>query len=174
MLLNEKYTWDKANQTLYRLVFPSLPQFLGAGLNDTKNFVINGNSALLPGLTLSSQEWPWQGGKIKIPDARPTFNDLIVSFLIDEYLMNWKLFFKWILYYNNNKDKYVEDPNNLVCDAFLIYYNNWLQKEVLKMQFINIFPTSLSDIELTTKTDGSDSLEGRVTFALDRYEIIDL
>jgi len=116
----------------------------------------------------------WQGGTIKVPSARPTFNDLTVSFLIDEYLNNWKLFFKWILYSNNNKDKYSEDWNNVVCDAYLLYYNNWLKKPVLRMNFINLSPTSLSDIELTSKTDGSETLEGRVSFSLDRYEVKDI
>lgn len=166
-----KQTFDKTNQTLYKLVFPTLPHIKNFTANKLKNFTINGNSAVLPGLTVSSIQYPWQGGFIKFPDSKPEFNSLTVSYLIDEDLENWKLFFKWILEYNNNKDKYVEDPNNIVCDAYLIYYNNWLKKEILRMNFINIFPTSLSDIELTTKTDGSDSIEGRVVFDFDRYEL---
>lgn len=170
MNLNNQ-TFDKTNQTLYKLVFPTLPHIKSVTANKLKNFTINGNSAVLPGLTISSIQYQWQGAHIKIPDARPEFNSLTVSYLVDEDLENWKLFFRWILEYNNNKDKYIEDPNNIVCDAYLIYYNNWLKKEILRMNFINIFPTSLSDIELTTKTDGSESIEGRVVFDFDRYEL---
>ena len=173
MNLNNQ-TFDKTNQTLYKLIIPNLPHITGVSLNKIKNFTINGNSAILPGLSISAVDYAWQGGKIKLPDARTEFNNLTVSYLIDEDLNNWKLFFYWILQYNNNKDKYVEDPNNIVCDAFLVYYNNWLKKPVLKMKFINIFPIAISDIELTTKTDGSEVIEGHVTFALDRYELQDI
>lgn len=172
MLLNEQ-TFDKTNQTLYKLIFPVLPVFLNSGINDIKNFTVNGNSALLPGLTISEQSMAWMGGQIKYPDKNISFNNLTVSFLIDEKLNNWKLFWKWLIFINNNKDKYVEDWNLLTTDAYLIYYDNWFGSEVLRMNFVNLWPNALSDIELTTKTDGSDILEGRITFSFDRNELID-
>jgi len=41
MRLDDNYTWDKTNQTLYKLIFPSLPQFLKSDNNEIHNFVIN-------------------------------------------------------------------------------------------------------------------------------------
>lgn len=82
----------------------------------------------------------WQGGKIFLPDARISFSEFSATILIDEAYNNWKMLFKWITTINNNKDKYVEDFTNLLTDASLLVYDNWLNNVVLKLKLVNIWP----------------------------------
>lgn len=173
MNLSEQ-TWDKANQTLYRFVMPKVPHFIPKKYQ-IENFTINGNSVNLPGINISAMDREWQGGKIKYPDARVTWNDLQITYLVDEDYNNWKVFWYWIAYMNNNKDKYTEDFDKIVTDARLIIINNWMQvhKPVLEVFFKNIWPCNLSDLNLTTKIDGAEILEASISFAFDRCELIE-
>lgn len=162
---------DKANQTLFRLVFPKIP--VTNSITDNKQFILNIHTINIPGITISSQEMRWQGGKIMIPDGVIDFPEWTISFIVDETYSNWKVLHNWITYLNNNKDKFVEDYTNYSSDAMLLCKNNWMKDDVLKLNFIRVWPTSLGEISLTTRTDGSELIECDVTFAYDRYEIVE-
>lgn len=169
-LANSNYI-DTAQQTLFRLIFPKMPSSIS--LKETKDFILYLHTVNVLGISLSSNEHHWQGAKIPYPEANLEFPELTVSFIIDESFNNWIIFYKWLIMMNDNKKNFGKDFKEYSTDAILLCKNNWMKTNSLKLQFFGIWPLSLGDISLTTRSDGSELLECDVTFQYDRYELVE-
>jgi len=156
---------DKSTPSLFQIVFSKLP-FECDGVD---YFSLNIHSTSIPGLDLSAEELRWQGAYTKRPGSSLNFSDLSVDFIVDEYYKNWIFFYKWITFIHNNKDKFTENYPKYCAQASILIKNNW-NKNILEIKIIDIWPTSLGDISLTSRSN-EDYIEGNVSFSYDRYEI---
>lgn len=165
----ENQTFDKASDTLYSFLLTDLPGVITR--DKSRSLLLNCNTVYLPGVSLGIERINFLGGFINTPSNDISFDSMDIVFLIDENLENWKTLFNWMMFMHNNKDKFAVAWDEPVVTGILSYYNNWLNSKVLEIEYAKLWPTALSQITLTTKTDGSQYLEAQVTFTFDRAEI---
>lgn len=161
-------TLDISTPSLYKLVFSNLPKW-GDGVDQ---FTLNVHTSPIPGINLPSTEFPFQGGIHKQAEGKLNFNDWSIEFMVDEEYSNWYFIYKWMTFINNAKDDYLEKHVDYSADATLILLNNW-KKEIKHIKFIDIWPTDLSDINLSFRS-GLEYNECSATFMYDRFEVINL
>ena len=109
---------DKSTPTNYQLIFPVIPTETSIGANNP--FVMNIHSAILPSVSIATEELRWQGNKTRHGLIPMEFDPWLVSFVVDAQLANWKLLFDWMSYINNNNDKIAEEHGNYSVDCSLI------------------------------------------------------
>jgi len=131
-------------------------------------------SVNLPGITLSGpakQSTPF----LTIPKAGDvlTYNPLSVTFTVDEDLQTIKAIQNWLLgiadpsaFQNRN----INYKNNY-SDATLTILTG-LNNNNLKIQFVNLFPTDISDIKFDTKESADDIIVASANFKYEYYTIL--
>ena len=165
----ETQTFDKSSDTLYTFTITDLPGIISR--TESRNLILNCNTVYLPGMSLSPTKVNYAGGFINTPSNDVSFDDMQLVFLLDEKLSNWKTLFNWMLFMHNNKDKFAVSWDEPVVTGILSYYNNWATEKILEIEYCKLWPKSLSQITLSSKTDGTQYLEATVTFTFDRPEL---
>jgi len=161
---------NKAAPTNFVLSFPVLPtQTTTSG---SVPLVMNIFGAVVPSISLNSEEKMWQNTKVKGVQSPLEFDQWLVNFVVDDYFQNWKLLFDWMAYINNNKDKMMEREINFKVDASLILLNNFKTK-ILNITFVGIWPTTLGEVSMNQR-EGDISLECMVNFNYDYFEVEEL
>ena len=161
---------NKAAPHSYELIFPQLP--VETSMAEKNQLVLNIHSTVIPALTLSEQELPWQGGKAKTFSGEITFEPWFVHFLVDSDFTNWRLMYNWITFINNNKNRYSKNNVEYKVDASLKITDNF-EKTVMTIKFVNVWLNNLGEVALTHK-EGEETLNSTANFSYDRYEITDL
>lgn len=164
-----KNTFDKASDTLFTFQITGLPGVISP--DDTSNLVLNCNSTMIPGISVSVVQEHWQGGYTKFAMGNATFDTLSVNFLVDEDLANWKTLFNWVLFCNNNKDKYAVAWDENTVTGILEYYNNYMNKVVMTLKLNHLWCSGVGGIQLTTKTDGAQYLEANAVFEFTNLDL---
>lgn len=158
---------DKATPTNYQLIFPLIPEQTSISANNP--FVMNIFSAVIPSLSIATEELRWQGNKTRHSMEPIEFDPWLVSFVVDSRLENWKLLFKWMAYINNNFDKIAEQHYKYGVDAALVVTDNYANA-VLELRFIDIWPATLGEVSFSQR-EGDITLESTVNFNYDYFLI---
>ena len=127
----------------------------------------------LPGLALDDIERPTPFINLYSPSTKLTYNPLNVTFIVDEDLVTWQNLQQW-LFQIANPDGFEgrnKNPSNNVSDATLTILTN-LNNSNLRIQYYNVFPISLSDIDFDSKQSADDIITASATFRYDYYEIL--
>lgn len=161
---------NKSLPTNFRLAFPVLPAEVA--LDGSQELVLNIHTIILPGITLSPIELPWQGSKRR--DAGElTFEDFTVNFIVDTQFTNWKVIYNWIKYisqaWNDDREKAMEQYYNYTVDATLQILDNF-NTEILRVNFKNMWPQSMSEVQFSYR-DREAVIESTAVFAYNYYEI---
>ena len=158
-----------AHTSRYRMVFPFMP-FLGEDDNGKaeqgEGVTLMCNEVNLPGLTLDVLPIETPYLEQKIPSNRLAFDDLTLTFAIDELFENYKMLYDWMTLIKHPERYSVDD---MIVDASLFIYSN-NNNPKLEFKLFRIFPFALDAITFTTKVDDSDDLECSVTFAVEWME----
>ena len=159
-------------------------------------------TANIPGISLGTGTQPTSLYDIPVPGEKITYQDLSISFLVDENLNNYKEIHDWLLGLgfpsNHNQfrdlqataaDRFpgstkgsvvagVETPSPLAeggiySDATLTVLNS---KNIAKteIRFQNIFPTSLGGLSYDVKRADVDYLTASVDFTYMNYDIVQI
>lgn len=155
---------NKASANTFHLVFPKLP----ISTDGERELMLNINGTVIPSIAIGETTQHWMGGTRKFPEGNVQFGDWEMNFLVDEKLKNWQLLYSWMMYINNNKDKYVE--YQFQTDATLQILDNYKNK-ILDLKIVNAWPTRLGQINMTY-TEGNSYLQCSVALGFDRLEII--
>ena len=94
---------NKAAPTNFMLSFPVLPS--QSTISASVPLVLNIFSAVVPSVSLNSEERTWQNTKVKGTQSPLEFDQWLVNFVVDDNFQNWKVIFDWMAYISNNKDK---------------------------------------------------------------------
>jgi hypothetical protein len=159
------------------------------------NFTINrapyvtftGNRVNIPGLSCGFAEQPTYLKNIPIPGDKPVFEDLTLSFLVDEELKNYMEIQRWIRginypeslseIYDFQKDggEYTgfTDQNNLYSDATLVVLNSKNLPQ-FSVKFLNIFPYSLGSLQMDATVEDYGYFTTEVSFKYTIYDIFDM
>jgi hypothetical protein len=129
--------------------------------------------ASLPGLNLGIVEVPTPFVKMPVPGEKIQFNDLSITFKVDEDMKNWNEIFEWMvaLGFPQSFEQYKEIREKqlgegVYSDATLMVLNSNMNPN-LEFQFVNLFPYMLSDLDFSTQGADVEYIEATVQF---RYE----
>lgn len=135
-------------------------------------------SVNIPGVSVDSAIRSTPTLETSYPSNKINYDDLNITFTIDESLESWKQMYDWFrsMAYHDVKVK-----NNLlqqfggkvVCDGILTVMSA-LNNPLLRVQFANMYPTSLSDIQFDTKTSADEILTASVSFKYTHFDILPL
>ena len=182
-------TYDYASPNQWRINFDRLPL--------TTWFCTNAN---IPGITLGEAQYPTPMSDIPISGDKLTFDTLNIQFLVDEELKNYREMWEWLVglgfpkqhsqfsdvlsesklntvlpgasrmtYSNKAGQKTTLTDGASYSDATMTFYNS---KNIAKVEvhFRDIFPTSLSGIDLTTDTSDVEYIRVEASFRYLYYE----
>ncbi|NBP03142.1 MAG: hypothetical protein EBU90_24160 [Proteobacteria bacterium] len=111
------------------------------------------------------------------PGTKLTYNALEVSFIIDEALVGWKNLHDWFTSiaspegFEKRYDTSLDKTNKNLSDANLTILSA-LNNPVARIQFINAFPTTITDINFDTTLSADTIITARATFRYDYYKVI--
>jgi len=116
----------------------------------------------LPGITMSGMPYglPQREG-LMLPGGSVEYEQLIVGFLVDEYLKNWQEVFTWI----TGKPEYTDGVLTILSSSM---------NPTLEIHFANMFPTNLSEIQFDTTVMETTNLITNITFAYSEYTVKNL
>jgi len=162
-----KTNLNKSSPQNFELIFPVIPTI--GNIKESNELTLNIYQSVIPSLTLSDMEVNWQGGAAHYDSGGVTFEPWFTNFVVDSDFSNWKALYKWIIYINNNKDRYGRARGEFTVDAtFNITNNN--NDLVLSIDFINVWPNMLGEISMSYR-EGEQYLTSNVNFMYDRYEV---
>ena len=159
-------------------------------------------SANIPGISIGSASMPTGLKDIPIPGEKVSYQDLAISFLVDENLNNYKEIHDWIIalgFPQNHTqsadlqaagaDRYPGTTSGAVVpitntpvplaeggtysDATLTVLNS-KNIAVTEIRFNNIFPTSLGSLSYDVQASDVNYLQASVDFSYMYYEIVQL
>jgi hypothetical protein len=141
----------------------------------------------VPSLTIPSSSGA--GGnpftKITYPGDHIEFGELSIDFKIDEGLRTWFDIYSWIqglgfpekfeqygkildIDGNDNNSININDKNNLYGQGTLLI-NSSQNNPLVRINFINIYPTSLSELSFDTRETDVNFVTSTVSFKYDYY-----
>lgn len=133
----------------------------------------------LPGITLGDASRQYAAGKASIPGDSLEYNELTLTFAVDESLNNWREIYNWMrglapthLGKERNQYKKLQDSTDgTVSDGTLIIMTNSVNPNIT-VSFKDLFPTSLSDISLRTTDSSVEVITATVSFRYTYYDIV--
>ena len=139
------------------------------------------NTVNLPGLSLGVVNAPNYLKELPLPGDRLVFDDLNLTFIVDEKLENYLAVHNWMRglgFPDSIKDfiDQVTDQDNLIdmdqqySDGTLLVLNNQFNS-VARVKFNGLFPTSLSRLQFDASNDDYQTLTATVTFKYTIYNI---
>jgi|TARA_R110002020_G_scaffold253997_1_gene467748 hypothetical protein len=130
-------------------------------------------SVNLPSLTVSTMEVPAPalGVPIKSPVGRYSYENMSVSFLVDEKMDNWLEVYNWMYDMSTAEtDCRVLNPyNKILSDATLTIMDGSytpMKRVIIK----DIFPVGISGIQFSSVVVDTEPVIATVTFAFTTYE----
>ena len=151
---------------------PTAFQFV---LNRTPETVYFCRSVNVPGITFGEILRPTNGlVDIKVPGDSFRYDDLTLSFLINEDLGNWKEIHDWMRSMASvEKHEGETSMKNNYSDATLMLLSS-NYNPTFKFDFIDCFPKSLSSIDFDTSLNDVNPINAVVTFGFNYYTIENL
>ena len=139
------------------------------------------NSARIPELNLELTRQPSYLKNIDVPGERLTYGDFTLRFLVDENMENYLSVYEWLtgLGFPETTKEFAEiikdkegqrDPKEAFCDGTLRILNS-NYREVAKVKFNDLFPTSLTSLDFDATATDVQYLTAEATF---KYTIYDL
>jgi hypothetical protein len=133
----------------------------------------------LPGVSLGQASFSTPLLDMNLAGTKINYNPLNIKFTIDEEILSWKQLYAWFLSIASPKgfderntlsslqSKRISDKN--YSDATLIGLSA-LNNPVFKIHFLNIFPTSLSDIDFDTSSSADTIITADAAFHYESFE----
>lgn len=130
----------------------------------------------LPGLSLPNVNFPTSALNIPYPGDQLLYNDLTVSFKVDENLANYLEIHNWLrsLGRLDSYQALALQPSytgdGLYSEISLMLLTSYKNPN-FEVVFENAFPTSLSGLDFITTAEDVDYLEAEVVFKYVKYEL---
>jgi hypothetical protein len=167
------------------------------GIHQLPKVEFNTVSANLPGISVDTSAMATPFKDIPIMGEKATFENLSLSFIVDEYLENYISLHNWMtgisfpqsrLQFSTFRDTTSNTPaasrtetatdvigqaipdRSMYSDAFLMILSN-KNNPIVEVNFLNIFPISLSALDFTQAATDVDYLTASAEFSYQLYEI---
>ena len=176
---------DYASPTQFRFGIHQLPK--------VEFFTVTAN---LPGISVPTATMPTPYKDISIMGEKTEFEDLTISFIVDEYLENYISLHNWMTgigfpqdraQFSTYRDVTSNTPaaggtssvdqiglatpdKSMYSDAFLMILSN-KNNPIIEVNFHNVFPTSLSALDFSQDATDVEYLTASAEFSYQVYEI---
>jgi hypothetical protein len=176
---------DYASPTQFRFGIHQLPK--------VEFFTVTAN---LPGISVPTATMPTPYKDISIMGEKTEFEDLTISFIVDEYLENYISLHNWMTgigfpqdraQFSTYRDVTSNTPadggtpsvdqiglatpdKSMYSDAFLMILSN-KNNPIIEVNFHNVFPTSLSALNFSQDATDVEYLTASAEFSYQVYEI---
>jgi hypothetical protein len=133
----------------------------------------------VPGVTLGDSSKYYATGKVAIPGDNLEYDELNITFIVDESLNNWREIYNWMRGLaptsigsdSSNQYKDLENSDfRLVSDGDLHIMTNTGNPNI-HFSFKDLFPMSLATIPMNTTATSIDALTATVSFRYTRFDI---
>jgi hypothetical protein len=140
-------------------------------------------SVNIPGVSVGQAPINFPSITVYSPGNQITYNNLNVNFLVDEAVISWQNLYDWFRSFASPdgtdernlktalQNEYSNQDKKQYSDATLTVLNN-LNNPVIRVQFTNVFPVSLSDINFDTRMSADDMITADATFVYDEFKFI--
>lgn len=161
------YNINTVSGTNFVFILPNFPNL---------NFTVQ--SANLPGVFGSHIELPTPLGKFNNGYDKLEYESLMVEFLVDESLNNWREVYNWMralapthLFSGSNQYKLWKDANKELASPATLYILTNSNNINIKVEFKNLFPISVSGIDFSAQDTTDVKKHAKVQFVYDWYDI---
>lgn len=110
---------------------------------------------------------------IRLPGNRFQFEDLQVSFPIDENMLNYKEIFNWMQGLAPYSDNISELKDMHKSSDAVLYILNSQYNPIISYKFYNIFPTFLSGLDFDVTLNDTDVVVASAVFTYTHYDIFE-
>jgi len=153
---------ERINQLL-----PSYYRFYISRLPYTTYFC---QSASLPTVTMGEVLMPTPFMAVKQP-TKLDFDELSITFIVDEEMKNWLEIFNWMRSMTNVEDyEEFKASNTHLCTANLLILNS-NKNPKLNVTFEGLYPRTLSSIDFSSILTDPEPFQCTATFAYRNYNI---
>ena len=142
-------------------------------------------SVNIPGVSVGQAPINFPSLMVYSPGNQITYNNFNMTFLVNEDVQSWIDLHDWFRSFaspdgtneRNLKSALQNQYNNMssekqqYSDATLTILNN-LNNPIVRVEFTNMFPVSLSDIIFDTKQSADDIITADATFVYDQFKFI--
>ena len=140
------------------------------------------NSARIPELNLELTQQASYLKNIAVPGERLTYGDFTLRFLVDENMENYLSVYNWLtgLGFPETTKEFADiikdsdgqtDPKEAFCDGTLRILNS-NYREVAKVKFKDLFPTSLSSLDIDATNTDVQYFTAEATFKYTIYDLV--
>ncbi len=113
------------------------------------------------------------------PGTKLKYEPLDISFLIDESLQSWRDMYDWFISiadpdgFQGRRNGTELQQQKYFSDATLTILSN-LNNPIIRIQFTNVFPLSMSGIEFDTRLSADTQVTCNATFRYQSYKYLTL
>jgi len=147
--------------TKYVLTFPEVP-----------DMVYFCQKANVPGVSLGQALQQTPNLDLYHSGTKLTYNTFDVTFLVNENLSAWTTLYKWMIDLSSVETTYTKRKENKKQAVLTVMSNQNNPK--LRVKILNIFPTSLSDLQFDTTLSAEEHISATVSFRYDWFDIEEL
>ena len=127
-------------------------------------------NASLPTVTMSEVQMPTPFVPVKFP-SKLDFDELSVTFIIDEGMKNWLEIFNWMRSCTQVEGYGEIAPPNRHLSTGTLYILNSTKNPKLSVTFEGMYPRTLSAIDFSSTVMDSEALQATATFAYRNYNV---
>lgn len=149
-------------------------------IKKTPNVNYHCQSVNVPGISMGNADQPNPYVNVPVPGDHIQFGDLNIEFKIDENMANYLEIFDWIkgIGFPDTNQQYADliaryRGEGVLSDATCLILNSAKNPNV-RIDYIDIFPVSLSDIYLDTRETDVNVAVASVTFKISSFNITKL
>ena len=148
---------------------------------DTQYFL---QAANIPGISCPHIRTSTPGLDYYSAGNKMEYNNLTITFILDEELLSWRNIHKWFRSFaspegtrERNPLAEIQNPSvkiqkSAYSDAVLTVLTN-LNNTNFRIEFHDLFPISLSDIQFDTRLSAEQTMTADATFMFGYYNIVD-
>lgn len=139
--------------------------------------------ASIPGLSLPNAEMSTPLVTSKLPGDKASYDDLTITFLIDEGMTNYIAVHNWLVgmgfpegwyqyadFLKDRIDGVTSSPAAAAVSDGVLQILSSSNNPIKTVRFVDLFPISLTSLQLTSTTSETTYLAGTATFAYSYYK----
>jgi len=129
----------------------------------------------IPGSNLGRAPVPNSNVDYNVPGEKVEFEDLVITFMIDEYISNYREVFNWMMALgfpeSTEQFKALKEGRTQYSETSDIILTTTTNKfnPAVKIHFVDCFPTDLSPVDFTNVDTTVSPIQATVTFDYSYY-----
>ena len=149
---------------------PLLPTYFRFHVDRLPNVNYFCQNASLPTVTMSEVQMPTPFVPVKFP-SKLDFDELSVTFVIDEGMKNWLEIFNWMRSCTQVEGYGEFAPPNRHLSTGTLYILNSTKNPKLSVTFEGMYPRTLSAVDFSSTVMDPEALQATATFAYRNYNV---